>query len=56
MTESEWKLSKELAQMKMMVAQVTSQLCQRDFNEARAQDLALGEKWPGEPESLHAVN
>lgn len=50
MTEQEWTLSKQLAQAKMQLAQATANLCQRDFNEARAQDSALGEKWTPPPE------
>ena len=45
MTESEWKLKKENAALKMALAQANSQLLQAQFNAAQAEDKALGEKW-----------
>ena len=45
MNESEWKLKKENAALKMALCQAQSQLLQAQFNAAQAEDKALGEKW-----------
>ena len=45
MTESEWRLRKELAQTKMAFAQSQSMLLQAEFNKAKADLDALGESW-----------
>ena len=45
MTEAEWKLKKENAQLKMALCQAQSQLLPAQFNAAQAEDEALGEKW-----------
>ena len=50
MTESEWKLKKENAALKMALCQAQSQLLQAQFNAAQAEDKALGEAWT-EPEA-----
>ena len=52
MNENEWKLSKENAQLKKVLAQM-------QFNEAARQEAELGEKWidpSAKPEKLAAVN
>jgi hypothetical protein len=45
MTEQEWKLKKENAQLKAQLAQVQSQLCQVLFDAAQKEGFELGEAW-----------
>ena len=45
MTETEWKLRKELAQTKMGFAQSQSILMQIEHAKAKAESDALGDKW-----------
>ena len=48
MTETEWKLAKENAQLKKLLAQL-------QFNEAERQDKALGEQWKPVENKVQAV-
>lgn len=45
MTETEWKLRKELAHTKLALFQAHSKLVEIDFSRAKEEFDALGEKW-----------
>ena len=46
MTELEWRLSKQLAETQMALAQAQAQVCQANYNDAAARLKALGDTPP----------
>jgi hypothetical protein len=48
MTEQEWKLSRQLAETQMALAQSQAQVCQANYNEAAARLKALGDEYKAE--------
>jgi hypothetical protein len=49
MIEEVWRLRRENAQLKMALAQANAQIMQSQYDAAKAELAALGEKW--EPET-----
>ena len=55
LTEEVWTLRKKLAQTEMALAQQTANLCALQFERAKAEDAALGDKWQAEESKVKSV-
>ena len=49
MTETEWKLKREIAMLKMTLAEANAQICQANHAQAKAELDALGETYQPPP-------
>ena len=56
MTETEWKLRKELAELKQAFAQSQYMLLQHELTKAKAESDTLGEKWVDPDGSIEEVS